>query len=210
MEDMTYASADGTEEMAQWICADGCPVAEMDRQSGDRPGMSGGGIHREDYAGGMFGGIDSAATARGDHGGASRFMFCAKASQAEKHFGCEHLPGGNIHVAVKPLALLKQLATLMRPPPRRDGQPRRIVVLYSGSGSEMIAALRAGWDEVVGIQRIANDEEQQYVTIAKARLARWAEVPIGMDEAEACAQGRRVAAAESTVTTQRRLFEASE
>ncbi len=47
----------------------------LDAQSGNRPGMSGGGKHREDYPGGMFGKVDSKPEqARGDNGGASRFF----------------------------------------------------------------------------------------------------------------------------------------
>lgn len=77
-------------------CDPACPVAELDRQSGDRPGMSGGGNHRPDYAGGMFGGIDCSHTARGDNGGASRFFYCfrfeAKASTVEREAGLDDLP----------------------------------------------------------------------------------------------------------------------
>ena len=46
----------------------------LDVMFGDHPGMSGGGKHRKDYAGGMFGGIDSEGTARNDNGGVSRFF----------------------------------------------------------------------------------------------------------------------------------------
>lgn len=78
------------------FCDPACPVAELDRQSGDRPGMSGGGNHRPDYAGGMFGGIDCSHTVRGDNGGASRFFpvfrFEPKASTSEREAGLDHLP----------------------------------------------------------------------------------------------------------------------
>ena len=77
--------------------------------------------------------------------------------------------------------LTQWLATLLLPPPRKDGSPRRILVLYSGSGSEMIGAMRAGWDEIVGVQRVQSDAERSYVEIAKARLQRWAEVPAHLD-----------------------------
>jgi len=92
LADMSYAGPDGKEQVEAWECVDDCPIAMLDAQSGDRPGMSGGGVHREGYGGGMFGGIDSAGTARGDSGGASRFFFCAKASRFEREFGCEDLP----------------------------------------------------------------------------------------------------------------------
>jgi hypothetical protein len=34
MEDMTYADADGKETIPDWRCEPGCPVADIDRQSG--------------------------------------------------------------------------------------------------------------------------------------------------------------------------------
>jgi hypothetical protein len=230
-------------------CVDGCPVKLLDEQSGNRPGMSGGGVHRDGYGGGMFGGIDSAHTARGDSGGASRFFatfqatkdelsaasfrFVSKASRGERELGCEHLPARKGHEVVdrdegsaglgpragagrtadevrnygpcvKPIELTRWLATLVLPPPRRNGQPRRLLVPYCGTGSEMIGALRAGWEEVVGIQRVADDEERGYVAIAKARLTRWDEVPASMDEGEV------VAASEKPDVRQTSLFGASQ
>lgn len=220
MENATYADADGLETVEAWDCAPGCPVAELDRQSGDRPGMSGGGVHRPDYPGGVFGTIDSADTARKDSGGASRFFFCAKADRSEREFGCEKLPPRkgskavgreegsagtkspragagrvaeevrNFGPCVKPIKLLKHLATLMRPPARPDGEPRRILVPYAGTGSEMIGAMRAGWDVIVGIQRIADEDERGYLAIARARLERWSQVRPELDEDAAIAAGK--------------------
>ena len=57
----------------------------------------------------------------------------------------------NDHPTVKPISLCYWLATLLLPPP--GDKPRRILVPFSGSGSEMIACLLAGWDEVVGIEK---------------------------------------------------------
>ena len=57
-----------------WECGEGCPAPLMDLSSGIRKGMSGGGKHKSGYKGGMFGGIDSTSTARGDTGGAARFL----------------------------------------------------------------------------------------------------------------------------------------
>jgi len=135
-----------------------------------------------------------------DAGGASRFFFCAKADRFERDFGCEELawrevpemvdrvedsPGTdspragagrktgarNHHPTLKPIAFTEWLATLILPP-KRDGDPRRILVPFAGSGSEMIGAMRAGWDFIEGIER-----EGEYAEIARARLARWAQVP---------------------------------
>lgn len=71
----------------------------------------------------------------------------------------------NTHPTVKPLALIRYLATLLLPP--ESVMPRRILVPFAGSGSEMIGCLQAGWDEVVGIE---SDTEHGYVKIAEARL----------------------------------------
>jgi hypothetical protein len=149
-----------------------------------------------------------------DRGGPSRFMYTSKVSPGEREFGCDRLPirsasdcvgrerdspgirngmagagrtGGyrNHHKTLKPISVTRWLATLLLPPPRRDGQPRRILIPYCGAGSEIIGAIRAGWDEVVGIQRAADDDERAYIEIAKARIARWSDVPDAMDEAEA-------------------------
>jgi len=130
------------------------------------------------------------------NGGASRFFYVSKASRREREAGLEGLPRNgrrvvmassgrtmidgewvethsepiprtNHHPTVKPIRLAEWLARLLLPP-KRD-MPRRLLVPFSGSGSEMIGALLAGWDEVVGIER-----EAEYVEIAEARLAHWA------------------------------------
>ncbi len=105
----------------------------------------------------------------GDSGGASRFFYVAKVSSTERHDGLDdlsELPDGNDHPTLKPVALTEYLAKLLLPP-RSIGRPRRILVPFSGTGSEMIGALRAGWDEVVGIE---NDEK--YVRVSRLRLTR--------------------------------------
>lgn len=165
-----------------WACVPNCPVRILDDQAGDRPGMSGGGKHRQGYPGGMFDGIDSTNTARNDTGGPSRFFYTAKADAYQRNAGCETLSKkrsegadalrdrgrgaaerANIHPTVKPLDLIRYLASLILPP-KRD-TPRRMLVPFSGSGSEMIACMQAGWEEVVGIELQA-----EYIEIATARI----------------------------------------
>lgn len=97
----------------------------------------------------------------GDSGGASRFFYCAKASSKERNAG---VVDENKHPTVKPIALTKYFATLLLPP--AIVASRRLLVPFAGSGSEIIGALQAGWDEVVGIE-----QEKQYVEIAEQRLA---------------------------------------
>ena len=68
----------------------------------------------------------------------------------------------NDHPTVKPIGLCYWLAKLLLPP--LGDKPRRILVPFSGSGSEMIACLLAGWDEVVGIE-----QDPKYRDIATKR-----------------------------------------
>lgn len=72
----------------------------------------------------------------------------------------------NVHPTVKPLALTRYLATLLLPPERDT--PRRLLVPFAGSGSEMIGARQVGWDEAVGIEL-----NPEYVAIAEGRIAHW-------------------------------------
>jgi len=73
----------------------------------------------------------------------------------------------NSHPTVKPIDLTRWLATLLLPPDVYA--PRRILVPFSGSGSEMVGAMLAGWEEIIGIEM-----EAEYVEIAKARIEHWA------------------------------------
>lgn len=91
-----------------------------------------------------------------DGGGPSRFFYVAKARGKERR--------SNNHPTVKPLALCEYLARLILPPQRKS--PRRLIVPFSGSGSEMLGALMAGWEHVTGIEC-----EPRYVEIARQRLA---------------------------------------
>lgn len=78
-------------ETWRWLCA----VAEVNAQSGDRSGMTGGGKHRAEYAGGMFGKIDCDSTLYGGGGGSARFFntfsYLSKCASGERHAGCESL-----------------------------------------------------------------------------------------------------------------------
>ena len=89
-----------------------------------------------------------------DSGGASRYFYCAKAKRSEK---MEY----NDHPTVKPHALCKHLATLIKPP-----SPKRLLVPFSGSGSEMIAAMDAGWEFVTGVEK-----EEEYIEITERRMS---------------------------------------
>lgn len=70
-----------------------------------------------------------------------RYFYAAKAPDKERG-------SKNDHPTVKPIALMKYLATMLRPP-KPNG---RVLVPFCGSGSEMTGCLLAGWSEVVGIE----------------------------------------------------------
>lgn len=91
----------------------------------------------------------------------SRFFFCPKATRKERDAGLGGDP--NTHPTVKPLALTEWLARLLLPPQRAT--PRRLLVPYSGVFSEVIGAVQAGWDEIIGIEMNA-----EYCSMGKARL----------------------------------------
>jgi site-specific DNA-methyltransferase (adenine-specific) len=115
----------------------------------------------------------------------SRFVYTAKASKSERNQGLEGFEEQitndgrktdidnafqrgiterkNHHPTVKPLSLTKYLATLIKPP-----TGGRLLVPFSGSGSEMIGALQAGWEYVEGVELT-----EEYIPIAKARIEYW-------------------------------------
>lgn len=127
---------------------------------------------------------------RGEEGGASRFFYCPKASRAERDAGLEEFEAAqslytrgtglkangdgsersersesrNIHPTVKPIALARYLARLILPPV----PDARMLTPFSGSGSEVIGALQAGWSHVDGI-----DSWDVAVRISRARIAHW-------------------------------------
>jgi len=120
----------------------------LDEQSG--PSRSGRGCRRSENSivgnGRTMNKLVSRYSAVGgynDKGGASRFFYVAKASRSER--------AGNGHPAVKPMRLCEEISRLILPP--KGNRTRRLLVPFSGSGSEMIGALNAGWDQVHGIEK---------------------------------------------------------
>ena len=125
----------------------------------------------------------------GDIGGASRFFYCAKASQKEKNENLERLQpkkrdqsrnedqksmnGGegnpynrgakkvkNPHPTVKPIALMEYLAKMLKQPNNKT----KLLDPYMGSGTTLIACKRLGID-CDGIEM-----NPEYILVAKARL----------------------------------------
>lgn len=95
----------------------------------------------------------------GDSGSAARFFYVCKSDSAERAIGGVK----NTHPTVKPVDLCAYLAKLILPPERNT--PRRLLVPFSGSGSEIMGALRADWDEVVGIEG-----EKKWVELSRERI----------------------------------------
>lgn len=75
----------------------------------------------------------------------------------------------NTHATVKPIDLARYLATLLLPPPEYG--PRRLLNPFTGSGTELIGAGIAGWEECQGIEL-----EAEHVKIAAARAAHWVDI----------------------------------
>jgi site-specific DNA-methyltransferase (adenine-specific) len=94
-----------------------------------------------------------------------KFFFCSKPSKKEREAGCLN---GNIHPTVKPLDTCKWLATLIKP-----AGEARLLVPFSGSGSEVIGGLQAGWNDVVGVEL-----DPAYVGISKQRIEHWTSQPV--------------------------------
>lgn len=159
-----------------WQCAEGCPIATLDAQSGDRPatltGRADPNVRHENPAtarpdaffGHLKGGIGPVYA---DSGGASKyfaqfeveapFIYKAKTSRRDKNRG---LPEGvdNKHPTVKPVALMRYLVRLVTP---KGG-----IVLdsFCGSGSTLVAAV----DE--GVHFIGIEMNEEHIQTARARV----------------------------------------
>lgn len=85
---------------------------------------------------------------------ASRFFYCPKPAGREA--------AGNSHPCKKPLKLTTYLSRLIRFP-----ESQNLLVPFSGSGSEVIGAAKAGWSQVVAIEA-----EHAWMEIAEKRLTK--------------------------------------
>lgn len=169
----------GGDASGRWpanVITDEVSATQLDEQagalkSGANPERRNSDKFRNAY--GDFEGQRECIAARGaDAGSASRFYYCAKASPSERD--------GNNHPTVKPLKLTEWLARLILPP--YCGEPRRLAVPFSGSGSEIIGSITAGWDEVTGVER-----EEKYIAIAHARIGKLFPVEESAESYEASA-----------------------
>lgn len=170
----------GDAEVPAYDCAQGCPVATLDAQSGERPSTLTGradpnGQHAHpssvEHCESMFGVGGARANVYADSGGASRFFprfewnptldvpffYVAKATTAERTAG---LDDRSEHPTMKPVALMQWLVRLVTPPGGLVIDP------YVGSGSTGVAAMiEPGHFRFIGIER-----EPEYVAIAEQRI----------------------------------------
>jgi len=136
-------------------CVTGCPVAEMDAQSGASTSSAG-----EPRTGKPGNGWRTTVTGAeyNDHGGASRFFpvfrFEAKAASGERPRGAN----GEQHVSVKPLGLMRWLVRLVT-------QPGGLVVdPFLGSGTTAEACM------VEGFRFVGMESNPDYLPLIAARL----------------------------------------
>jgi DNA modification methylase len=157
--DKTYGDANGLETIPAYECAAGCPVAELDAQSGisvsppSRP-RTPDGPPQATWALGRTGGTQ---VGHGDTGGASRFFptfrYQAKADSAERL-----RDGTTAHPTVKPLELMRWLVRLVTPP------GGLVLDMFAGSGTTAEAAL------LEGFQCIAIERDTSYLPLIRHRL----------------------------------------
>lgn len=178
-----------------YACAPGCPVAELDAQSGAKSGAHGRAPGKKRTAGVVYNNpIGVQGEIARSAGGASRFFYVAKGSRREKDAGLGHLEprtggeatdredgsagvlnpragagrtGGarNFHPTVKAIALMRWLVRLVTPP------GGIVLDMFAGSGSTGVAALAEGLS-FVGVE--LTDE---YLPILVGRVAHALGIP---------------------------------
>lgn len=140
-------------------------ASQLDAQSGERrsgarkPGLY---AQRDATTYGQYNGAELGEL-KASRGGASRFFYSPKASKAEREAGLEgrDTKRANTHPTVKPIELMRYLVRMVTPP---DGT---VLDPFAGSGSTLCAAALEGFKHI-GVER-----EEEYVTIARARVAHW-------------------------------------
>lgn len=144
-------------------CVNGCPVADLDRQSGTltsgaNPCRRGSDKFR--YAYGDFKGHAECVPARGaDSGGASRF-FPVFRYEAKASIGERPRDGATAHPTVKPLGLMRWLVRLITPP------GGTVLDFCAGSGTTGEACV------IEGFQCVLVEREAPYLPLITARLTR--------------------------------------
>ena len=154
-----YGDASGMETVEAWACADDCPVAELDRQSGHLIGC--GGPKKVDSGHTSMFGIGAVArTYEREGGGASRFYptfrYQAKAPTSER----PRLDDGTAHETVKPLGLMRWLVRLITPP------GGTVLDLFAGSGPTAEACI------IEGFRCVLIEQDPKSAELIKTRLSK--------------------------------------
>jgi DNA modification methylase len=153
------------------VCVPGCPVAELDAQSGERELGKFPNAHKRGlgYHGAVSEAKGSGSTPIGDSGGASRFFptfawsdddqddlrafyYCGKATRRDRD-------PGNTHPTIKPTPLMRWLCRLVTPPGGTILDP------FLGSGSTLKAA------KLEGFGGLGIEIDPEYLAIADRRIA---------------------------------------
>ena len=153
------------------VVLDESQAAELDRQSGNRPGaVSNGSKTTEGMNGTGTFKIRQREQKPGyaDQGGASRFFYCAKAPKSERP-----VVDGVAHSTVKPVTLMKWLVRMVTPPGGTVLDP------FAGSGTTLEAAMLEGFN-VIGVER-----EADYLPLIQARIERATTALAAQAEADA-------------------------
>jgi site-specific DNA-methyltransferase (adenine-specific) len=130
--------------------------------------------HTDGSPNGIYGKFDKEhplSETYGDSGSASRFFYCAKASQKDRDEGLEiaastinETPRKNTHPTVKPCELMQYLVRLVTP---KGGI---ILDPFMGSGSTGKACMFENRERQADYKFIGIDLEEEYCNIASARI----------------------------------------
>jgi len=175
----------GQEQVEDWDCHPECPAFLLNKQSG-KSKSSGGQASLGAFRGGKIYGEGKDVREQrdpgyGDSGGASRFLYQAKASRRDRWFYCrdcqaafceterqDHQHGHDkgkpdwkhivAHPTVKPLSLMRYLARLVTPPGGVVLDP------FLGTGTTAVACIEEGF------RCIGCEQDPEYAVIARTRV----------------------------------------
>lgn len=198
-----FVDEDGNETVEAWECAEGCPIAELDAQSGER--KAGGVVkgtepsHTGKNAYGVYGRVPNKP--HSDTGGASRFFpsfaadqppffYCAKASRAERNAGLGDRPekpllwsSGTKNPGSFQAEGTHKAAQNNHPTVKPIALMRWLVRLVAHPGALVLDPfVGSGTTGVAAVQEgcrfIGIDQDAEYLDIAAARIEHHAETPV--------------------------------
>ncbi|HEY3363890.1 MAG TPA: DNA methyltransferase [Symbiobacteriaceae bacterium] len=197
------ADENGMETVEAWECAGGCPVLELDRQSGQSASRKG--QPRASAQPGNGYGMTHTGAEYEDQGGASRFfpqfawepediqtaifLYAAKASRSERNRGCEALEekplnwsSGEANPGTFQAEGTKRAARNFHPTIKSVGLMRWLVRLVTPPGGKPLdpfggSGTTAKAAEAEGFDCTLIERDPDYVRIAKARVGADIEQP---------------------------------